>query len=196
MLSEMRKFEKKNTKKICRENGMNQLTTSDKMSERTRSPHSVLVSCPNWYRAPKNLRNLLSSLDGSVCWIGVADCGVDAADDVCGGDPPFWIGDVLPLAVRCSAKFVYCTFGEMGDRGATARTLSGDSGVRPRNWRKKTTNFVNKANYNKKRLSFLDRNIFLLKIQKWSIFYAVHSRCSLITCMWLKHKVLLIMDFL
>lgn len=80
----------------------------------------MLVSCPNWYRAPKNLRNLLSSLDGSECKIGVAACGVDAADDVCGGvvDPPF--GDVQPLVVRCNAKLVYCTFGEIGDRGATA----------------------------------------------------------------------------
>lgn len=111
-----------------------QLTTSDKMSERTRSPHSLLVSCPNWYNAPRNLRILLNSLDVSDNKIGVAACGVDAADDVCGGvvDPPFWIGDVLPLAVRCNAKVVYWAFGEIGDRGATARTLSGESGVRPK----------------------------------------------------------------
>lgn len=64
-------------------------------------------------------------------------CGIDAADDVCGGvvDPPFCIGDVLPFATaRCNAKLVvYCAFGDIGDRGATARTLSGESGVRPIN---------------------------------------------------------------
>lgn len=111
------------------------LTTSDRINDRTRSPHSLLVSCPNWYRAPRNLRNLANSLDVSVSRIGVAACGVDAADDVCGGvvDPPFWMGDVLPFATaRCNAKLVvYCAFGDMGDRGATARTLSGESGVRP-----------------------------------------------------------------
>lgn len=109
------------------------LTTSDKINDRTRSPHSLLVSWPNWYNAPKNFRNLLNSLDGSGSKIGVDACGMDAADDVWGGvvDPPFWIGDVLPFVVRCNGKLVYCTFGEIGDRGATARTLSGESGVRP-----------------------------------------------------------------
>lgn len=108
------------------------LTTSDKTNERTRSPHSVLVSCPNWYKAPRNLRNLFISVDASAR-IGVAACGVDAADDCCGGviDPPFWIGDVHPFVARCSDKLVCFAFGEMGDRGATARILSGESGVRP-----------------------------------------------------------------
>lgn len=70
---------------------VSQLTTNDKINDRTRSPHSLLVSCPNWYRAPRNLRNLVNSLDVSVKRIGVTACGVDAADDVCGGvvDPPF-----------------------------------------------------------------------------------------------------------
>lgn len=76
--------------------------------------------------------------------MGVAACGVDDADDVCGGvvDPPFWIGDVLPLVARCSAKFVYCNFGEIGDRGATARTLSGESGVRPEKKKKQQQQHV------------------------------------------------------
>lgn len=64
----------------------------------------------------------------SVNKIGVTACGVDAADDVCGGvvDPPFCMGDVLPFVVLCNAKLVYWAFGEIGDRGATARTLSGE----------------------------------------------------------------------
>lgn len=73
--------------------------------------------------------NLLNSFDESDNKFGVAVCGVDA-DDVCGGvvEPPFWIGDVLPFVLRCNAKLLWCDFGEIGDRGATARKLSGESG--------------------------------------------------------------------
>lgn len=58
------------------------------------------------------------------------------ADDGCGGvcEPAFWIGDMLPLELpfelRCNVKLVCCVLGEMGDLGATVRTLSGESGVR------------------------------------------------------------------
>lgn len=102
----------------------------------------------------------------SVNKIGVAAWGVDAADDVCGGvvDPPFCMGDVLPLTVRCNVKLVYCVFGEIGDRGATARTLFGESGVRPAQSPKK----YKRQNNNKK-----------LKINKYTIhnftFHNLHG---------------------
>lgn len=142
---------------------MHQLTTNDKINDRTRSPHSLLVSCPNWYNVPRNLRNLVNSLDVSVRRIGVEACGVDAADDdVCGGDvlpviPPFCIGDVLPFATaRCNAKLVvYWAFGDIGDRGATARTLSGDSGVRPMNKILKKWNIQDKLNTNSAQEQFI-----------------------------------------
>lgn len=44
---------------------------------------------------------------------------------------PFITGDELPLrSVRGGARLVWCVFGEIGDFGATARALSGESGVR------------------------------------------------------------------
>lgn len=44
---------------------------------------------------------------------------------------PFITGEELPLrSVRGGARLVWCDFGEIGDFGATARALSGESGVR------------------------------------------------------------------
>lgn len=130
-----------------------QITANDKMSARTLSPMSGLVSWPNCTSAPRNRLTFVNALDGSCSIDGVVACGVAAAEAGGGVEEPIYIHDTLfHLSTLSNGNFRNClplTMGEelplrldlwdcnvlwwcggdMGDFGATALALSGESGV-------------------------------------------------------------------
>lgn len=107
------------------------LTANDKTSERRRSPTSGFVSCPNCTKAPRNLlifnRRWLSCTDDVVlARMAVVEDGGGVS--LLGGDELLW-RLTLELRFVVAGIIGWIWWGEMGERGATTRAPSGESGV-------------------------------------------------------------------